>query len=181
MIVQISKISTQDKFQMDCTNVREQYLNLSWYFVFFSYVYLIVYHPIISHVFTDTMIPIKAAWYSSCYFSGVSMKRCACPRTRLVLVFTPVHRLTPRGYQLNAEKRVSAQNSVINIRRGGGKTLFAVLVIDNFFDIASQNGLFSCFPIESLFRNNLSMFKNIPNTNTFEYLNYVGKNTEPCS
>lgn len=53
-----------------------------------------------------------------------------------------VKKLQPRPYQQSAAEIAISQNSIINIRTGGGKTLIAVLVINHFLSNSGKKILF---------------------------------------
>lgn len=46
--------------------------------------------------------------------------------------------LVPRPYQLEAVEQAMRKNTVINIKTGGGKTLIAAIVIDNFLKLSNK-------------------------------------------
>lgn len=56
-------------------------------------------------------------------------------------------KLVPRSYQLEAASGAIASNTVINVCTGGGKTLIAVIVINDF--IRKQPDKIVCFLVPS--------------------------------
>ena len=58
--------------------------------------------------------------------------------------------IQPRAYQRSAADTAISQNSIINIRTGGGKTLIAVLVIDHFLQSRNEKRIMFIVPSRAL-------------------------------